>query len=475
MPRYEFRDEKSKKFWEIVQEGTSITTRWGRLGSEGQSKSKSFADVQTAQKEIVKQTAGKVKKGYELVVESAGASAAPSSGVSNPELVAGILQAPDEVDGYLVYGDWLQSEGEALGELVSIQHALANAPQDAALLASEEKLLQANLSYFFGPNQADPDEPDAVTKLKRVEIESWSVPSSWKRSSGWEFGYVTSFWENGFVHDLTFNTGYWGEEELLSKDAGSILATVLDLPAYQFVQRIAIGEIWMGDDYEGPDTTFALDAIVASPCASILREFVITGGDHDLSGVTLDASALWKACPTLERAELYAGDLTMGTIDAPLLRRFAAQTGGLAKEDMKAIAQATWPLLEDLEIWFGDEEYGGDCGIDDLMPLLQNTDLKLKRLAINNMSFGDEVCAAIVNSPLLASLESLELTKGIIGDDGAASLLAAKDRLSHIKKISVAGYFSDDIAEQLKGLNADCDVETRGPPDDEYRYVEVGE
>ena len=36
MARYELNDGKSHKFWEVEREGSSVTTRWGRVGTQGQ-------------------------------------------------------------------------------------------------------------------------------------------------------------------------------------------------------------------------------------------------------------------------------------------------------------------------------------------------------------------------------------------------------------------------------------------------------
>jgi DNA ligase-1 len=48
-PRYfEFVKGNSSKFWEVSQSGNTMTTRWGRIGSAGQSKTKTFADEPAA-------------------------------------------------------------------------------------------------------------------------------------------------------------------------------------------------------------------------------------------------------------------------------------------------------------------------------------------------------------------------------------------------------------------------------------------
>src|SRR5215831_9414919 len=67
MPRYEFSEGSSNKFWEITLEGSTFTTTYGRIGSDGQSTTKSFKSDAEAKKAYDKLIAEKVKKGYELV------------------------------------------------------------------------------------------------------------------------------------------------------------------------------------------------------------------------------------------------------------------------------------------------------------------------------------------------------------------------------------------------------------------------
>ena len=70
-----FNQGDSNKFWKIELTGSAHTVTFGRLGTAGQTKTKSFADSQAAQTSYDKLVAQKLKKGY---VESAEkASAAP--------------------------------------------------------------------------------------------------------------------------------------------------------------------------------------------------------------------------------------------------------------------------------------------------------------------------------------------------------------------------------------------------------------
>jgi predicted DNA-binding WGR domain protein len=62
--RFEFVDGKSNKFWEIWVEGNELATRWGRIGANGQTKSKTLATPEKALGERDKLVAEKLAKGY---------------------------------------------------------------------------------------------------------------------------------------------------------------------------------------------------------------------------------------------------------------------------------------------------------------------------------------------------------------------------------------------------------------------------
>ena len=65
MPRYEFSEGTSNKFWEINLSGKSFTTTYGKIGTGGQTTIKQFKSDADAKKEYDKLVAEKVKKGYQ--------------------------------------------------------------------------------------------------------------------------------------------------------------------------------------------------------------------------------------------------------------------------------------------------------------------------------------------------------------------------------------------------------------------------
>ncbi len=64
MRRFEYRDQKSAKFWEIQRDDATITTRWGRIGTQGQSTTKEYPSEAKAIAEADKQIREKTGKGY---------------------------------------------------------------------------------------------------------------------------------------------------------------------------------------------------------------------------------------------------------------------------------------------------------------------------------------------------------------------------------------------------------------------------
>ncbi len=77
MRRFELIEGKSSKFWEIEREGCEYTVRYGRIGTSGQSLSKTAASEERAQAEVDKLIREKTGKGYAEV--GAGAAQAATS------------------------------------------------------------------------------------------------------------------------------------------------------------------------------------------------------------------------------------------------------------------------------------------------------------------------------------------------------------------------------------------------------------
>ncbi len=61
---FECTEDGAAKFWEIWMDANDVTTRWGKIGTNGQQKTKSFATEDKARAEYEKMLAEKTGKGY---------------------------------------------------------------------------------------------------------------------------------------------------------------------------------------------------------------------------------------------------------------------------------------------------------------------------------------------------------------------------------------------------------------------------
>ncbi len=62
---FENTADGASKFWEVSVSGTGVTTRWGKIGSDGQTKTKTFATAEKAHAEADKLVKEKTAAGYE--------------------------------------------------------------------------------------------------------------------------------------------------------------------------------------------------------------------------------------------------------------------------------------------------------------------------------------------------------------------------------------------------------------------------
>ncbi|HYC90672.1 MAG TPA: DUF4132 domain-containing protein [Thermoanaerobaculia bacterium] len=89
MRRFELVEGASNKFWEVEISGSDVTTRWGRIGTAGQSKTKAFATPAAARKEHDDLIREKLAKGYHEA-----AAATPAAPAAPPPPVAAKREEP---------------------------------------------------------------------------------------------------------------------------------------------------------------------------------------------------------------------------------------------------------------------------------------------------------------------------------------------------------------------------------------------
>ncbi|MFJ8159802.1 STM4015 family protein [Streptomyces sp. NPDC096136] len=199
-----------------------------------------------------------------------------------------------------------------------------------------------------------------------------------------------------------------------------------------------------------------------------------------------DVGPLLENFPELEEFGVRGGT---GLVLAPFthrrLRSLTVETGGLPARVVRGIAASGLPALEHLDLWLGTAEYGGDCALSDVEPVLQGDRLpSLRHLALRNSDIQDEIAAAMASAPVVARLETLDLSMGVLTDQGGAALLGGQP-LTHLKKLDLHhNYLGDPLKQRFRdtldsaGVTLDLD---RGHAEEDewddrvWRFVAVGE
>ena len=167
------------------------------------------------------------------------------------------------------------------------------------------------------------------------------------------------------------------------------------------------------------------------------------------------------------------------------LEELAIQTGGLPPATVRALGQCTLPSLTILDLYLGTDEYSGGATADDLDAILSGAAFPaLRHLGLRDAANADEIAAAIAHAPIVAQLESLDLSLGALGDEGAAALLSGQP-LTHLKKLDLHHHFmSEAMIKRLwqalpdVELNVDEKLEPEAPWREDmepFRYIAVAE
>lgn len=252
------------------------------------------------------------------------------------------------------------------------------------------------------------------------------------------------------------------------------------------VRALVIG-CWPEAYDSGPDEIFA--AIVAAKARFTSLRAVFVGDIHseecEISWINQGrVSTLLEAFPALEEFGVRGGqNLDFSAVRHENLRRLVVQAGGLPAEAVRGVAGCELPALVDLELWLGTSDYGGDSDLDDLAPILAGDRLpRLTRLALRNSEIQDAICAAVASAPVVARLDELDLSMGVLTDDGIIALLGGQP-LDHLKSLDLRhNYVSAEIGARLTatlaGVSVDLDAAdaySYEDGDNVWRYVSVAE
>lgn len=267
-------------------------------------------------------------------------------------------------------------------------------------------------------------------------------------------------------------------------DAWARFVTTVDLSA---VQALIIGQ-W-GESYE-VDSSSIVGLIVEQRdrLAALRALFLgdIVPEQQEISWIRQsDVTPILGAFPKLVEFGIRGGtELKFPATSHNALRRLTIESGGLPAEVVRGVLSSDLPALEFLELWLGDENYGGDVSVENLSLALEEAKLpSLRHLGLRNSEIQDEIVKAVLDSRVLRQLRTLDVSMGILTEDGATALLATRT-FSHLEFLDLRHHFlSDavvaDVTRYCAELGVRVDLSEQATADEYdgevWRYVAVSE
>ncbi|MFO0599718.1 MAG: pentapeptide repeat-containing protein [Myxococcaceae bacterium] len=349
----------------------------------------------------------------------------PEPLVEEPKFVAGhvavndVLEReleanPDDARRWLVYGDWLQSEGDVRGELIT-RHGKEGF--DAFVREHAEVLFPGFADELRGGGQ-----------LPEVELE----------------------FRHGLIHGATL--------QALNRDRPVDLAAlahrVLEAPASRFLRRLSYGLLHDVQQYGERRNDY--EPIVAS----LIREPKLARLTHLAFGVQDrepisdlndgwpqlhgfgDLGALWAHVPHLETLEVKGSDGVLGDVHLPSLRSARFEFDNPEAEAVNEVLTARWPKLSRFELWELD-----DTNVEPLLETLRP--LALTHLALPRLNAAHHLLTALLRSPLLPRLKVLDLHDSAF--DASAVELLEKNiaKFRHLEQLVLTDAVDSTHDDQL--------------------------
>lgn len=381
-------------FWEVVVKGDRLYTRSGKRHADGRAQTdKRFASPAAARAEAEKRIARKRRNGFRAVEHVVGEHA------RNPDIEAMILEEPDEFGSYLVYSDWLQSQGDPRGELIMLEYRATQKKHDARLFRRRRQFDKEHKARFL---------PEIVSSMRPIR-SSTDEPSD----------RCAVHFAHGFVHSAHIGR-HDGDPDHSVRE---LVQALLHHPSAAFLQELTIGSLRppRQRDYRA----YHYHPVIAAICQSgpvALRTLMIADVSEDdvaLDDIHLgELSELWHSLPRLEDLHLRAGSMKLGDIHSDSLRKLRLTlplTDPRYRADvLRAMNHAYWPRLAELCLSGSGERFDIDA-LPNLLAAEQTPDVH--SLTITHTSDTGYIVRRLAESPLLRQLRHLDLSHGDFSDD----------------------------------------------------------
>ena len=188
----------------------------------------------------------------------------------------------------------------------------------------------------------------------------------------------------------------------------------------------------------------------------------------------VDLSPVLDAMPLLNNLKIKGtNNLSIGKKPRPNLKSLEIISGGLPDSVVEDILGSDLPNLEKLVLYVGVEDYGFDGDMNVFRPLFSKDRFpNLKWLGIVDAEEQNTVVEMFLESDILPQLETMDISAGVLTDEGARLLLDHVDKIKHLKFINMKyNYLSGEMKKELqKSLPMKIDVSDSQEYDDDYSY-----
>lgn len=394
--RFERSDETgARRFWEIELDGARLVTRRGKLEGLVDAKARELPSRAHALAEVELLVLARLREGWHELGAPAPARA--------PPLEAAIVDAPADETRWAVYADWLQAQGDAFGEPLGL--ALAGMLDDAAL-----------------------------------EAWTWSSELRWLCERDDLGDIATLERRHGFVlaARIARAPAGWG-----SRVPERLLAALLRCPASRLLGRLALGRLG--------EQVVALLGEHDSIMLEHLRELVLGDfaypAEGELSWERIGAlERVLAACPELRTLHVRGAGLELASpCEHAALRALTLETPWIDRCPLEVLLSCSLPALRRFELWVGqprDAVRPADFeppSLASLAPLLDAPARwpALRELGLVNSALADALPRRLADSPLLAQLERLDLSRGTMHEPGARALLEHAAAFAHLRELDL--------------------------------------
>ncbi len=261
---------------------------------------------------------------------------------------------------------------------------------------------------------------------------------------------------------------------------------VVDLDA---VTQLIIGA-WDDEVFEeGPEVMVETLVNDAANLQHLESLFVgdISGEESEISWICNgELGPLLNALPNLTYFGARGGnDLRFEKCSEHLkLQKLVIETGGLDQHTVEDIIAMNLPELKELELWLGSSDYGFSGEVDTYLPLIVGKPYpdnsypfpKLTHLRLKNSEIADDLAHAFLDAPVLSQLKTLDLSMGIMSDQGVQALLENKE-ITNLSELDLSSNYIQDssLFTQLSSKGITIHKDNQKDEGDYGRYVDVGE